>query len=176
MKRIIGFALLAALLGLPDCGAPEPAQEPTPLAFDTGFQINTHGYREDLPGSYTSLLVRSREFLDAYYTGDQDGSKSAYLPALEKYDDAFFSDKVLLLITKAEGSGSISLQVLDVSLRAEMDRLEVRVLRVLPEVGTADMALWVIGIELDKSAIPEGLSPHGNFPVTVEFIDYNRKG
>ena len=171
MNRIIGFALLAALLGLPACGVPEPPSGPTLLAFDIGFQINTHGYVEGEFGSYTALLLHSREDLDVYYNGDMDGNKNAYLSALEKYNGAFFQDKALLLITRAEGSGSISLQVLDVSLRAEMDRLEVRVLRNLPEMGTGDMARWVIGLELDKNAIPEGLSPHGSFPVTVEFID-----
>ena len=170
MKRIISLALLAALLCLPACGAPKPQQEPTPLTFKTGFQINTRGGREDL--SYTAQIVRSKRSLDAYYKNDQDANKEAYLSALKKYDRAFFRDKVLLLITKAEDSSSNSLQMLDLSLPAKKDQLEVRMLHILPKAAADNTALWVIAVELDKNAIPKSRS----FPVTVQFIDYDRKG
>lgn len=136
--------------------APVPAQDT--LAFEVGFQINTHGYVEG-EGAQREALLYTRQALESFYESDPDGNKHLYQPGLAKYDDAFFRGKVLLLLVRREPSGSNTLEVHGVTL--ESGRLEARVARVAQEAGTMDMARWVIAVELDKNALPQGDVPFG---------------
>jgi len=120
------------------------------MDFAVGFQINTHGYVSG-ESEERAVLVCTRQELDAYYSADQDGNKHLYQPSLIKYDGAYFESKVLLLITKQEGSGSIVLRVADVELVGS--QLKVRIASRMPGFGTMDMARWVVGIELDRDTL-----------------------
>ena len=131
------------------------------LSFSVGFQVNTHGY-VDGEGSAGAVLVRTRQELDAFYAADRDGNKSSYQAALRKYNGAFFEGKALLLVNRQEPSGSNRLQVTGVMRLG--GSLDVSITRTVPEVGTADMARWVIGIELKKDALPAG-----EIPVSVQY-------
>ena len=121
------------------------------MDFTLGFQINSQGYVSG--ETDRTELVRTREELDAYYSSDADGNKSAYLPMLSKYDDTFFESKALLLVTRQEPSGSVALRVDGVEL--VNDHLEAQITRSAPGFGTMDMARWVIGIELNKNELKE---------------------
>jgi len=134
--------------------APVPSQDT--VAFGIGFQINTHGYVEG-EGAQREALLYSRQALAVFYESDPDSNKHLYQPSLTKYDDAFFRDKALLLLVKQEPSDSNTLEVHDVIL--ESGRMEARVARVAQEAGTMDMARWVIAVELNKNALPEGDIP-----------------
>jgi len=66
-----------------------------------------------------------------------------------RYGDGFFEDKFLLFVILEEGSGSVRHRV--ESVLPEDGLLSVNIARVVPEVGTADMAQWHIVLELDKA-------------------------
>lgn len=69
----------------------------------------------------------------------------------DKYDEAFFEDNTLLLIYVGEGSGSIRHKVWNVTRKGQ--KLNVEIERIVPEVGTCDMAGWLITVELRKMDI-----------------------
>jgi len=74
------------------------------------------------------------------------GEDGALLNAAEKYDAAFFEDSALLIVQATETSGSNRLMVHDVA--ADEGGLVVSVNRIVPEVGTDDIADWFILIEM----------------------------
>jgi len=69
----------------------------------------------------------------------------------DKYDEAFFEDNTLLFMYVGEGSGSIRHKVLKVTRKGQ--KLNVEIERIVPEVGTCDMAGWLIAVELKKQDI-----------------------
>lgn len=69
----------------------------------------------------------------------------------DKYDEAFFEDNTLLFMYVGEGSGSIRHKVLNVTRKGQ--KLNVEIERIVPEVGTCDMAGWLIAVELKKQDI-----------------------
>lgn len=69
----------------------------------------------------------------------------------DKYDEAFFEDNTLLLVYVGEGSGSIRHKVLNVTRKGQ--KLNVEIERIVPEIGTCDMAGWLIAVELNKQDI-----------------------
>lgn len=122
------------------------------LAFNVGFQTNTHGYVDGEKAS--AVLLRTRAELDAFYRNDPDNNKEAYKAELAPYGDSFFKTHALLMLMQPEPSGSIALEVQGVSLRS--GKLCVQGERNAPDPRTADMARWVIGIELKQADLPEG--------------------
>lgn len=69
------------------------------------------------------------------------------------YDDAFFSEKNLIIVRLDTGSGSNRYKVTGVE-NDENGDLSVSVDEIHPQMGTADMASWVILIETDSNFIP----------------------
>ncbi|NLO63198.1 MAG: hypothetical protein GX099_07220, partial [Clostridiaceae bacterium] len=61
----------------------------------------------------------------------------------DAYDDAFFSKNALLIVVVQEPSGSNRHEFLGFG-----EKNEIRIRRIVPEVGTTDMADWHILIEL----------------------------
>jgi hypothetical protein len=74
----------------------------------------------------------------------------AFAEAVKKYDDTFFADNRLLIIYVQEPSGSNRHEIKLVTIKE--NTLTVSVNRIIPEVGTDDMADWFIVLELSKSA------------------------
>ena len=70
-----------------------------------------------------------------------------FVDAIERYDNAWFADRQLIVVLLEEGSGSVRHWVTDVKGGADT---EVSVSRMVPEVGTDDMAEWHILIEVDR--------------------------
>ena len=66
-----------------------------------------------------------------------------------KYKESLFIDHFLLFIIIQEGSGSVRHRIGSVSL--ETDPVSVEITRIVPFIGTADMAQWHIVLVLDKS-------------------------
>jgi len=128
--------------------------------------IMAYYYRADL-SKYTSAIypitkmINSVDELRAYYTNNKDkyqfqtrrrGESSmaeAVFGDRSSFNDTFFEYKSLLLILLEETSGSVRHRVDDVS--AEKNSLSVNITRILPEIGTMDMAQWHIVLELEKA-------------------------
>jgi hypothetical protein len=101
-------------------------------------------------------VVSSKNDLQDYYEKHRKriyGENGTLLPdnnflnAIEKYSDTYFSNNFLLIIGLIEGSGSN---------RHKVEKIEgngtIVIKRLLPEMGTADMAAWSIIIELDRNS------------------------
>ncbi len=76
-----------------------------------------------------------------------DGSIS-FAEAAADYGEAFFADHILVVALATESSGSNRHGVESVSL--EDGCLSVAVRRTVPEIGTADMADWLIVVEIPR--------------------------
>lgn len=82
--------------------------------------------------------------------------------ATEGYDDAFFENNYLLMIYVTSGSGSLRYGVSGVSI--ENGELCVHVkLTNNPEIGTCDMAGWLIAVEAEDSIISGCVSFDADF-------------
>jgi len=97
-------------------------------------------------GSYSSSLnqgnttvVTSMSELNPYFRTNRTN-------AIEKYNDNFFADNFLVIVSLIETSGSIRHEVKSVSANGD-----ILINRLVPGIGTADMAAWSIIIELNKS-------------------------
>lgn len=69
-------------------------------------------------------------------------------PALEKYDDAYFEHHALLVVLETTGSGSVKVGIESVS-----DGVVTLSHEMPGDVGTADMATWLLWAE-----VPQGLA------------------
>ena len=96
---------------------------------------------------------------DKYYLESVDNPASdqtiGFVDAVKKYDEAFFEKNDLILVVLEEPSGSNRHEVTSVDLFASLlDRIayfiQPNIKRIVPEVGTCDMANWHIIIEVDK--------------------------
>ena len=69
-----------------------------------------------------------------------------FLDAIAKYSDGYFADNYLVIVRLVEGSGSI---------RHKVERIDengdIVINRLLPGMGTADMAAWSILIEVNNN-------------------------
>ncbi len=198
MKRMIALVLSAFLL-LPlggcdaiddtagvdmsrtqteDTGSASPGQG---VNFEAKY-IRKGGCTASYPAVF---VIRSVEALEgylaqykAYYhvVGDDDGpapdSETGLLDAMAKYDAAYFDEQMLVLVLLEEGSGSIRHRVTHVT---ENDgRLLINIDRLLPEVGTCDMAYWHIliepeaGIRVAEEQVILSLDGHPTLPKEAE--------
>lgn len=69
----------------------------------------------------------------------------------DKYNEDFFKTKALIVIGLRETSGSIRHEVKKVT--KEDGKINIKIDRIVPEIGTADMAEWEIYIEVNKADI-----------------------
>lgn len=162
----IGDISETALAGLDELGwidyTPDPKRDPFAESAEVAFEaqyIRTDGYHEDVEYPY-AVMITSAAQLDRYYEQNKfkydlerrekvySDSTIGFLDAADKYDEAFFKDKKLVMIILEEGSGSVRHKVTRVG--NEAGRLYVSVERIVPEMGTDDMAKWHIILELDR--------------------------
>jgi len=175
MKRLVSLAILMMfstilLAACVDSGTPaEPEQNPdiipdanedtTPPTEVDPFPSGDVSYirvmydridwRDNLDGS---VIIRSVEELDEYY----EELNAANMNELDDdlvwrltgghYNDAFFAENFLVLVTVSEPSGSNRHDL--TSLTENNNKLSINISRFVPEIGTADMAGWLITIEL----------------------------
>ena len=178
MKRLIvlGFALIY-VLGFTACNSVQhehnkdninlsssdfSSQDPKSYAFAAQY-IRTDGYSEDRNYPY-HVVIDSKEELEAYYEANKDlfdlerkevissDNTIGFLDACDKYDDNYFGSHNLVLIILEEGSGSIRHEITDVSARSDENGVslgwDITINRVVPEIGTADMAQWHLFLEV----------------------------
>lgn len=137
----------------------DPFAESAKAAFEAHY-IRTNGYHKNVEYPY-AVIITSAAQLNRYYKQNRhkydlerrekaaSDSTAGFLDAVDKYDDAFFKDKKLVMIILEEGSGSVRHKVTRVG--NEAGRLYVSIERTAPEICTADMAEWHIILELDRT-------------------------
>lgn len=77
--------------------------------------------------------------------------KNVTLPA--GYDETFFQENFLVLIPRQSGSGSVQYAA-DAELEGDM--ITISLSAKMPEVGTTDMADWLVMVTLPRDKFPEG--------------------
>ena len=136
---------------VPECGygpAPEPGQ-PLPSGFNARY-LRTDGYNEDVTYPVVTV-VHSVAELNEYYEANKDRyNMSAFPAACERYDEAYFRDRILVIVVTEAGSGSIRYQVTGVAQDGDILNVDIDILD--PGMGTCDMAEWHILIEPEKGA------------------------
>lgn len=188
MKRVLGLIILIGfvVIMLAGCGhtAGKPEAAPTAAGKEDTAQyieftvqyIRTDGYIDGEKYPKT-VWITSVDELEEYYNANRDkyyleNEKHPYsdqtigfLDAIPKYDDAFFKDHDLLFVLLEEGSGSIRHDVTGVKAIPGQNgkyTLQPEIDRIIPEVGTDDMAEWHIMLEVGKKngkAYTEAVTP-----------------
>ncbi|MBQ1521009.1 MAG: hypothetical protein IIZ56_05980 [Clostridia bacterium] len=148
-------------------GGSEPFDGTAAPAFEAQY-VRTDGYHENV-GYPVVTVVSSKAALDAYFEenrglyelsrGEQAGSASGFAGAIKKYDDDWFASHQLVIVLLEESSGSIRHEVESVTAG---DSPSIVIRRLVPEVGTCDMAEWHILIELAANTF----RPDARIPVT----------
>ncbi len=122
--------------------------------------IRTNGYVEGIKYPIVTI-IKSTDELERYYLDKKDtydlerrteiysDTTTGFLNAIDKYDNAYFKDSILILILLEEGSGSIRHTVK--GAKDKQGLVEIAIERITPEIGTDDMAEWHIMIELKKA-------------------------
>lgn len=120
--------------------------------------IRTNGVMEDC--EYPDVkIIRSTDELNAYYDGNKDrydlerkdtvyaDSTIGFLDACDRYNDAYFEEKILIMVVLQEGSGSVRHSVDSVEFDSNTGQYAIHIRSIVPEVGTDDTAQWHILIE-----------------------------
>lgn len=138
------------LLGTLEQGAPDEVIT-CPVQY-----IRTDGWQEQVRYPQIAIL-ESAASLEAYIEDNHlrydlgcreaasADSTIGFVMAVEGYDEAWFEENVLVLVILEEGSGSNRHEVKGVTAKGE-----ILIERIVPEVGTCDMAVWHIMLELPK--------------------------
>ena len=172
MKRfsLIAMLVVFSILAVTACGdtdtsPPAPQEEPSSSAevsppsavapappddiSSISILYNRIDWRDDMEDT---AIIRSVDELDKFY-GEL---KAVNLNELDddlvwrftdgKYNGSFFADNFLVIITVSEASGSNRHAVSSIS--EDNNLLRINIDREVPDVGTMDMAGWLIIIEL----------------------------
>jgi len=123
------------------------------------FRTDLSGYTES---SYPKIIkIKSVRELNDYFENNKDyyqfhirflgepSMEDVVFSSGTAYNEEFFESSLLLFIVLEEGSGSVRHRAGDVVQNS--GSLSVNITRVIPEIGTADMAQWHIVIAMDKS-------------------------
>lgn len=165
MKNISLLLLLCISFFLIGCQAAseKPGDQDGALDFEVQY-IRTDGYIEE--NRYPIItLINSPTELNEYYNARKDcydlerreqvasDSTIGFLDAIDPYDDAYFTDHVLVFVLVREGSGSIRHAVKNIKENGGL--VEVTIERIVPKEGTDDMAEWHIMVELKRGTFAE---------------------
>ncbi len=133
---------------------------------DPGSTINPEG-RDGIPfeakyiradyraGDYPKcVVISSEDELKRFIAQDGGvltmGEGESETPGYSSYDEAFFNDNMLLIATTSYTSGSVSQEVVRVTLESDGYHVYIKPIP-FEGVGTADMANWNVVIELARS-------------------------
>lgn len=133
------------------------------LKRDGYFRFNL-GYQYDSSLEDNIILVSSKEeydnLVENYVNGIREGdmfyldmynfeSKEEFIKHLkDKYLEEFFTNNNLILFPIVEGSGSIG-HVVD-KLLVDDNKVEINLIRLIPEIGTDDMAYYTCYVNIPK--------------------------
>jgi len=160
---IFGFVLSVVCMALFACDDKKdtgPSDEQSYLRLSDGSKVplNVHYIRTQYfgyPPSARITIVSSANELEQYYEENRmriyDGygnlmADESFWGVIEQYFNNYFADNSLLIVGLTENSGSN---------RHKVERIDengdIVIKRLLPEIGTDDMAAWCIVIELKNS-------------------------
>ena len=141
----------------------EPQPPEVPVAYKAQY-VRTDGYISGAQYPQVHIIQSAQElddysdewyhnWLNAFFPENPETARTditaGLMDACAGYDDAFFEENYLLFVLLEEGSGSIRHEVLGVT-QAQDGTLSVSIDRLVPEVGTDDMAQWHIILELRR--------------------------
>ena len=126
------------------------------MAYDNGF------YAVRTPASYGDVneglvIIETYEALMDYLETHGEtfnftsafGGRPEFIDTIEGYDESYFDTGKLAFVVVVEGSGSNYHRFIGPRF-IDDDTLELRFERVIPFIGTADIATWHLIVELDK--------------------------
>lgn len=153
MKKIIAFAFVVLMtFSLSACGA----EKPTVTSLDEN-KTSAETAEKSLP--FKAQYIRTYSGADGsdypktFLVKNRSELEKNFAEYGEKYDDNFFENHELIIVLLKEGSGSIRHEVEKVVLtQSQSGRCSVQpfIKRIVPEVGTCDMAYWRIIIEIGR--------------------------
>ncbi len=155
MKKWISLLIiLGVLLSTASCvkkteilGSAGGVTEEKPLGFNAQY-VRTDGYQKSAEYPQVAVIC-STDQLQAYMEADTVYNllnAQDFTDACRHYDSAYFAEQSLILIVLQEPSGSNRHKVTGVSLKEK--ELIIEIDRLVPEMGTDDMAQWHIMVEL----------------------------
>ena len=121
--------------------------------------IRTNGFHSGVAYPVIAVISSAAELEEyaARYWGKDglpqpvpSGKAAGFLDPAGKYTDEFFLDSFLVIVLLEETSGSIRHRVESVGANGE-----IVIRRLLPEIGTCDMAEWNIIVELENRFKPQ---------------------
>jgi len=125
----------------------EPAAMPAAIPFSKVHYLHVD-WQENMAAPSATVITNADSlalYLDEIRSPYDNGTEGiVFGSVLETYPAEFFTDRSLLMVLLAENSGSISHEILSVT----GDTVTIR--RIVPEVGTCDMAGWLLLVELDE--------------------------
>ena len=169
---VFGVVLLVTLAALNVCSNTGASNVSKDKAYteqyddnETGISvqyIRTNGYRDGVVYPIITVISSKNEleqyydnYKDKYYLGqnfnrsidiDDEYFVPEFIEAIEVYSDNFFADNFLIIVLLEEGSGSIRHKVKTVD-----ENGHIVIKRLIPEIGTADMAQWHIIIQCNNN-------------------------
>lgn len=159
MKRIASLLLCVMCMLFFGCkSATQPSPSETTLPTGTNLpssQTTPSSTVETEPISTMNPVVENSGKLRIPYTGNRSSVQyicsRSQLPAdpiFDQYNDAFFREHALLLVTETVHSGSIQVSIGSVTIEGKQGRVVLE--RTMPgEAGTADMATWLLWTTVD---------------------------
>lgn len=156
------------------------------LNFKTQHSRTNGGYDKEYP---IVKIIRSEKELEEYYYENCETYRFdrgyddiiAFYVADNKYDEKYFENQILILVLVEEGSGSFRHAVTEmktVTLNGE-SKTEITINRLIPQSGTADMALWHIfiepeaGVEIESEEDIEIIFTKTVYTGRIEWVDYS---
>lgn len=141
MKRLICLLLILICM--------HPINMVKSTLYNDVQYVRTDGYNSDVKYP-VSVVIKSKSDLLNYYEENKDRyNLESFLDVANQYDDSFFNEYTLILVLLEEGSGSIKHKVTKVAVTNDVLNIDIK--RIVPEVGTADMAEWHLFISVPKS-------------------------
>jgi hypothetical protein len=116
------------------------------MKFDSK-NIQTHLYIDDFKSPSVDI-IKSLSDLKKYKEKYKDDTLNL---SLDKYTENYFKNKVLVIATIQESSGSNSDKVEKVVKQNDTNSIYLLVKQVKSEIGTADMAMWHLLVELNTT-------------------------
>ena len=107
------------------------------------------GYDGDINYPVVTVVADKKELKQYLETSSAYACEpgiSEFSTEFKNYPDDFFANNFLVIVLLAEGSGSIKHKVESIN-----EKGDILISRLVPEMGTDDMAAWNIVIELDNS-------------------------
>ncbi len=155
MKRICALLLAAVLLfALAACKAAGTGLNPGSHPGTSTILTSTTNVVPPL-STPDSVTFSNQGKLRISYYGNISGiryiTSASQLPeneAFSAYDDAWFQDHALILITETVTSGSIGIDIDSIAI--DEGTAKVTLLHTIPQQCTADMATWLLWAEVDK--------------------------